>query len=206
MLPLMDAPDTRHKLLKAAYELMISRGYSATGVGDICEAAGVSKGSFYHFFATKEECAIAVMQAHGQEADEVLARDLEIRGLTGPAAALEYVRRFEDRSQDYFCDGCIIGTFALELAKTHPDLRKEIEGQLNEFTDQLEKGIKPIYANGIPPGAPTTRELADQMLIAIEGGVVLSKAYGDLTYVSRAVRGFRLYLETLVPTAAKISH
>ena len=201
----MEPTDTRRKLLTAAYELMIAQGYSATGVGEICEAAGVSKGSFYHFFDTKEACAIAVLSFHGEEADAIMARQLDLHGLSGPEAAIEYIRLFEANAEDFFCDGCLIGTFALELAKTHPTLRKEVERQLEEFINQLESALKPLYPDGVPPGAPTTRELAEQMLVAIEGGVVLSKAFGDVSRISKAIRGFRLYAESLASPTARIA-
>ena len=59
----MSEPKTKDKLIEAALRLMLAKGYPATTVDEICASAGVSKGSFYHFFATKEELALAAVQA-----------------------------------------------------------------------------------------------------------------------------------------------
>src|SRR5262245_56780732 len=53
---------TRQKLLDAAQELMLAKGYTATSVDEICETAGLTKGSFFHYFEGKEHLARLVAQ------------------------------------------------------------------------------------------------------------------------------------------------
>ena len=57
----MSEIDTKESLLAAAKKLFLTRGYAGTSVDAICSQAKVSKGSFYHFFDTKEELALAVL-------------------------------------------------------------------------------------------------------------------------------------------------
>src|SRR6185369_4316728 len=52
---------SKEKLVRAARNLMLAQGYPVTSVDDIIEAAGVSKGSFYHYFDSKEELALTAM-------------------------------------------------------------------------------------------------------------------------------------------------
>ncbi|MBW8705889.1 HTH-type transcriptional repressor NemR [Streptomyces sp. MBT84] len=56
--------DAKERILTAAQSLIEQRGYSALGVAEICKAAGVPKGSFYYFFDSKEELALAVLDEH----------------------------------------------------------------------------------------------------------------------------------------------
>ena len=58
--------NARSRLLETAMQLMYARGYSAVGVQEICAQAGVNKGSFYHFFPSKQALILAVIEAHGQ--------------------------------------------------------------------------------------------------------------------------------------------
>ena len=64
----------KEKLLKAAFSLMVSRGYPATTVDEICSEAGVSKGSFYHSFKTKEELGLAVLDDYFASAVATMSR------------------------------------------------------------------------------------------------------------------------------------
>lgn len=56
--------DAKDRLIAAAMELMYARGYTAVGVQEICDRAGVNKGSFYHFFPSKQALVLAVIEAH----------------------------------------------------------------------------------------------------------------------------------------------
>ena len=65
--------DSRNKLLDAAVTLIRTRGYEATRVDDVCAAAGVTKGSFFHHFKTKEDLAHAAAQRFADRADALFA-------------------------------------------------------------------------------------------------------------------------------------
>ena len=58
----------KEKLVKGALQLMLSKGYAGTTVDEICEAAGVSKGSFYYSFKTKEDIGVAALESFHLEA------------------------------------------------------------------------------------------------------------------------------------------
>ena len=68
-----DAPPSRTRLLSAAIDLVRVHGYNATRVEDVCAAAGVTKGSFFHHFASKEELAIAAAGVWNQGAAQLFA-------------------------------------------------------------------------------------------------------------------------------------
>ncbi len=176
---------------------MLGQGYAATGVGEICQRANVSKGSFYHFFETKQQCAIEMLRQHMAEAEQVIEGGLDLSGLDGAEAAIAYVRHIEQLSEDIFEHGCLIGAFALELAETHPELQREVSLIFGVITDRYEQVLAPLAESCRRSGGPSARQLAEQMLAVIEGGVVLSKAHRDIRHVSQGLRTFRHYLESL---------
>lgn len=196
----MNSNDSRTAILHACYRLMLAKGYSAAGVDEICRAAGMSKGSFYHFFESKQACALAMLDQHMAEAQAVFERSLDVAGLDPVAAALAYVEQFERLSGELLGDGCLIGSFALELAETHPELRERVSGIFHGMTADFARVLAPLAGKG--PAGPTAEELAEQMLLVIEGGVVLSKAHREGRFVAQGLRLFRQYLETLRPAPA----
>src|SRR5450755_2427776 len=71
--PVPKRTDTKIKLLNAALRTIRTKGYGASTVDDICHAAGVSKGSFFHYFTSKEDLALAVAAHFSARADALFA-------------------------------------------------------------------------------------------------------------------------------------
>ena len=66
--------DARERLVESCQALMHEKGYTAVGVGEVCSRAGVNKGSFYHFFPSKQDLALTVIDQFGKEASSVNVR------------------------------------------------------------------------------------------------------------------------------------
>lgn len=191
-------PDTKTRLLEATYSLMVSKGYPATSIDEICERAGVSKGSVYHFFKSKEQLTLAMLEYHMSGAKNEIEHGLDLEGCDGPERAVRYVKHVEERAEDVWRDGCLIGSMALELAETNPEIRQRVSAIFRGMTDDFEKLFTPLCQAHTGPDTPPPRELAEQFLMVIEGGVVLSKAHQDKRKVPQALRCFRRYLDSLL--------
>lgn len=189
--------DTRTRLLDATYTLMLRKGYPSTSVDEICQAAEVSKGSFYHFFKSKQELALAMLAHHMDGAIEEIEKGLDLEEVEGPEQTVRYVKHVEDGAEELWRDGCLIGSFALELAETHPEIRETVSRVFRDLVDHMEKVFRPLCEAHPGPDTPPPRELAEQFIMAIEGGVVLSRAHHDRRYVPQAIRSFRRYVEKL---------
>ena len=115
---------TREKLLAAAEQLMLTKGFVATTVDEICAAAGLTKGGFFHYFKSKEELGKAALdrfchvrlklmqESPSQKKKDPLERvygwvDFAIEMSKSPMAK----------------NGCLLGNFAQELSDTHPAMR-----------------------------------------------------------------------------------
>ena len=119
-----NSAETRTRLLDAARDVIRAKGYSASTVDDICAAAGVSKGSFFHHFAGKEQLGIAAMDQFGTMATAIFAA-APYRKLPDPRdRVLGYVDfRASMLHGEIAQYTCLFGTSVQEVYATHPDIR-----------------------------------------------------------------------------------
>jgi len=113
--------ESKNKLLNSALNAIRAKGYSATTVDDICHAAGVTKGSFFHHFRTKDDLALAAA-AHWSEMTEGLFAAAPYSSLADPLdRLLGYVDfrvgLLRGELPDYTC---YLGTLLQEVYATHP--------------------------------------------------------------------------------------
>lgn len=188
--------ESKERLLAAAKELFLARGYAATTVDAICEKAGLTKGSFYHFFESKEELGLAVLDWSLQRGGRILAEGPH-REIADPAErALAFVDHIANCSPELWSGGCLLGAFALELADTKPRMQEAVSTMFQAVTDNFAAMLEPLAHGAGDPG-PTATELADQLLGTLEGSIVLAKAHRDPSRIPKAIRGFRAALATL---------
>jgi TetR/AcrR family transcriptional regulator, transcriptional repressor for nem operon len=187
-------PPARRRLLQAAQALIISQGFPATTVDDICRAAGLTKGSFFHYFANKEELGAAVLD-HFWE-----SRLADMTG--GPAARqkdplkrlLGYVDLARRRPR---ADGCMLGIFAVELARTSPDLHARCRGHFEGWIRLMEGEMREAKTLHCPKASFDPKALAEHFVGVFEGAVVLAKAHKDWEYARRSLDQFGRYMKTL---------
>ena len=178
---------TKEKLLEAAQTLMLSKGYPATTVDEICELAGVSKGSFYHFFDTKETLGLAVLEAF-QARNSRLINDGPQALVDDPVdRALELLDHLMATAEDMWGSGCLLGNFALDLADTHPTIREAVSDIFQGVADTLAEGMAPLGTEG----GHSAGEIAEEFIVVVEGSLILAKAHQDWSYVTRALERFR---------------
>ncbi|MGA7882805.1 MAG: TetR/AcrR family transcriptional regulator [Terrimicrobiaceae bacterium] len=192
------ANESRERLLAGAKQLFLARGYAGTTVDAICEKAELTKGSFYHFFDSKEELALAVLDWSLQRGGQVLARGGPNQIADPVERAFAFLEHLEECSPELWSGGCLLGSFALELADTNPRMQQAVAEMFQAVTDDFAEKLQPIAAHCAGNPAPTAAELADTLLGTLEGSIVLAKAHRDLTRIPKAIRGFRLSLGGLV--------
>lgn len=187
----------RDKLLGASLNLFLERGYNATSVDEICAQAGVSKGSFYHFFDSKEDLGLAALDAYYRRGVGRL--------LSGPfnqendplKRLFSYLKQTEELCLDFWGRGCLMGSFAVDLAVTHPSIRLQVADRFEQLTREISSLFEPLAD---PDGGhPTAFELAEGYLEALQGSIVLAQAFEDPDRIRRALQRFRSRLEASLP-------
>ncbi|OBF93898.1 TetR family transcriptional regulator [Mycobacterium sp. 852014-52450_SCH5900713] len=169
-------PEVRRLLLSAGLELVHSRGFSASGVKDITDAAGVPKGSFYAYFASKEAFAAAILEHYWADIE---ARLLPILGEAGPAP--DRITRFfhalaDEHEAGDFMLGCLIGNLSLEMGGSSEPVRAELVRILDRWgaalTECVQSGQR--RSGGVRRDLPAP-ELASQLIEAWEGAALRGK-------------------------------
>jgi TetR/AcrR family transcriptional repressor of nem operon len=188
-------PQTRQKLLDAAQALMRTKGYTATSVDEICEAAGVTKGSFFHYFEGKEHLGrvvaqhySAAMQARFQSAPYHQLEDPLDRVYGRVDFFLAFARSPEANN------GCLLGTFLQELSATHPGIRAVCADCLAEGMKTFQQDIEAARAKYVPDAKWSAQGLAEHMFAVAQGAIILAKAKQDPRAMEACLMHFREYL------------
>lgn len=176
--------DTRERLIATAAGLWHARSYADVGVSEICEAADVRKGSFYHFFPSKRDLALAVID----ERWERLGLGAMAPILTGPLAPLDRLRALIERglqmqaelraAGDGGAPGCSFGNLAVELSTVDEVLRERLERLFGDWAALIRGALDDAVAAGEIHPIDTGRA-ARAMLAYIEGLAVLVKTSND---------------------------
>lgn len=189
--------DARNKLLDAAMHVFRAKGYAASSVDDLCAAAGVTKGAFFHHFRSKEEIAVAAAAHFGEMAEGLFAA-APYRTLPAPRdRVLAYVdfrgSILGGELADYTC---LLGTLVQETYATHPAIREACEREIVGHATTLEPDIAAaLAAAGRPSGA--ARGLAIHIQTVLQGAFVLAKATGGPETAAESLRHLRRYLAFL---------
>jgi TetR/AcrR family transcriptional regulator, transcriptional repressor for nem operon len=195
--------DKRERLLAAARQAMLEKGYPATTVDQICAMAGVTKGAFFHYFDSKEAVGRAVVERFVAELIQAF-QEGTFRDLDDP---LERVVAYVDFTagvcrQAILKDGCILGLFSQELAATKPDIRGFCEQSFRGWAHDLKGILDEATARHEPSTDIDTESLAEQFIALVEGALILRRAYSDPHVVERTLNHFRDYVRLLFESSA----
>ncbi len=194
----MNRTSTREKLVATALELMLAKGYTSTSVDEVCAKAGVSKGSFYHFFDSKEGIGLAILEHYFDSSRETFYSGDFLEEPDPVRRMVKFLKNTEESANRLWRDGCILGNFAVDLSATHPKIRKEVSRILSEVANGIARVLEPVNMLVDDREGQTAVHLAEQYLATIEGGVILSRAHNDWSYLQRCLHGFRMYIESLI--------
>jgi TetR/AcrR family transcriptional regulator, transcriptional repressor for nem operon len=143
------AADTRARLLQAGSELVVQKGFNGCGLSEILTAAGVPKGSFYHYFGSKEEFGVALIEHTRDGYLEDLKPILGDRKLT-PLARLR--RIFEVCRDECAADGpppeCLIAKIGLETAHLSAVVHAAVRCAYQQWSALLAQVIREGQAAG----------------------------------------------------------
>jgi len=175
--------NAREQLIEATHTLMRRRGYGAIGVAQICAVAEVRKGSFYHFFASKEALTVAALrEAWAAErrswralVDSTIPAVDRLEALVGSQVSAQC----EAKKGSGSVVGCLYGNLALEIGPDDDPVRaclaEIFEDQVAIIHDVLKAGV----ADGSINDARAGRETARALLAQLEGMVMFAKLHDD---------------------------
>ena len=198
----------RQRLLEAALRLVREKGYAATTVDDLCAAAGVTKGAFFHHFRSKEELGVAAARHWADETTALFAA----APYHAPAAPLDRVLAYLEFRAALIRGTtaeftCLVGTMVQETFATSPAIRDACWASIAGHAATLEADLAAALA--ARDGAPgvTARSLALHTQAVLQGAFILAKAGDDPDLALDAIAHLRRYLLLLLgPQADHRNH
>jgi TetR/AcrR family transcriptional regulator, transcriptional repressor for nem operon len=196
--------ESKRKLLDAAFDLIRTKGYSATRVEDICEAAGVTKGSFFHHFKSKEDLALEAA-AYWTAVTSELFREAPYHAAADPLdrllAYVNFRRELLRGELPHFT--CLAGTMVQEVYATWPAIRDACAASITGHAATLEPDIAAAMEKYGVGGDWTAQSLALHTQAVIQGALLLAKAQGGAAVAAESLDHLRRYIELLFANRAQ---
>jgi TetR/AcrR family transcriptional repressor of nem operon len=194
--------DARTRLLEAARDTIRTKGFNATSVDELCAAAGVTKGSFFHHFSSKEALGIAAAEYWAESTSAFFAA-APYHAPTDPLGrVLAYVAfRKSIISGDLVQSSCLVGTMVEEVYATSPDIRAacaaSIFGHAATLEADFEAALRTRDVTSAVSHAVTAASLARHTQTVIQGAFVLAKAANDAALAREGLDHLERYLRLL---------
>jgi TetR/AcrR family transcriptional repressor of nem operon len=138
--PTRNPAQTRQRLLDATLRLMLQQGFAASTVDQICAEAGVTKGSFFHYFESKEAIAKAAVDAFAQVGTDLYSpawSDPSLDPLEQLHRLLDIMITFNQRPDEPCV--CMVGMMSQELSRTNPEMRAICDRHLTDWADRVTR-------------------------------------------------------------------
>jgi TetR/AcrR family transcriptional regulator, transcriptional repressor for nem operon len=188
----------REKLLDATFALIRAKGYSATSVDDLCAAAGVTKGAFFHHFKSKDDLAVAAANQWSETTGALFA--------AAPYHAhpdpLDRVLGYLDFRKSLLQGGvrdftCLAGTMLQEAYDTHPGIRAACDASISGHAVRIEADIaEAMQLHGVKADW-TAESLALHTQAVLQGAFILAKAKGGPEVAAQSIDHLRRYIAFL---------
>lgn len=197
MIPAESQHESKVKFLDAALRVIRARGYTATRIEDICEAAGLTKGSFFHHFKSKEDLALAAADQFAAMADRMFAGAPYQDAADPLDRLLGYVdfrtAILQGDLPDYTC---LLGMMVQEVYDTNPAIRAACEKHISAHAATLANDIAEAKVRYVPEAKWTPDSFALFTQAVIQGAFVLAKARHGPEIAAECLGHLRRYLET----------
>jgi TetR/AcrR family transcriptional repressor of nem operon len=189
--------EARSRLIEAARRLVRHRGFAATSVDELCAAAGVTKGAFFHHFPSKEALGVALIDDWTQTTGVMFASH-PYNFLPDP---LDRVFGYLDLRREILAQpipdfSCVAGTSVQEAFESSPPIRTAAERSIRSGFGHVLPHLEQALAANPVPGV-TAESLAQQFQIATQGGIILAKALNDPAPAREAFDHLERYLRLL---------
>lgn len=168
--------ETRERLVRCGIELLTEKGFASTGIDEVLKKVGVPKGSFYHYFSSKDDFGRAVIDGYAA----YFANKLDHWLLNENRAPLERLHDFVEDGKNGlkrfdFRRGCLIGNMGQELGSTHEEFRTPLDDVFLDWQHRVERCLKAAITAGELSAKADCGKIAAFFWIGWEGAVLRSK-------------------------------
>jgi TetR/AcrR family transcriptional regulator, transcriptional repressor for nem operon len=176
--------DAGERLIGAAREVMYASSYEAATVDELCATAGVTKSSFYHFFASKQDLLLAAMDSRWEWMLETILKPAFANDVPPQERILRFFDVMMERQQlqkdnGGHMRGCPLGNLTLEMSTQDEVIRSRVEYFFDQWLKYVEGVLRDAKEQGVVPSTLDTAVTARALLAYFEGVVLLAKGRND---------------------------
>lgn len=183
--------ETRELLVRAGLEALTEKGFSSTGIDEVLKRVGVPKGSFYHYFESKEAFGAELIEHYASYFGYKLERHF-----TDPSMKpLDRLRAFVDDAREGmarhdFRRGCLIGNLGQEMATLPESFRVRLNAVFSDWERRLARCLDAAKQQGEIPASVDCEDTAAFFWIGWEGAVLRAKLERRSAPLDIFARGF----------------
>ncbi len=168
---------TKEKILEHGARLVYKKGFNHTGIGEILKAAQVPKGSFYHYFPSKDDFGLELLDFFAVMAASIGLAGLYDQSLSPLNRLKTYFQAYIDNYEKFsFKGGCPIGNLCLEMSDQNPAFRDKLTGILEQMQSAVAKVLEEARDQGDVPQDLAVEDTAHFIVSAWEGSILQMKA------------------------------
>ena len=193
---------TRERIMDIAYESIVQKGFAATSIEELVEAAGITKSGFFYHFKDKNDLARQLFErflaedAGILETLEARARELSDDPLQSFLIFLNiYAQMMDD--METLHPGCMVATVTYQERMFDADVRQMNVDYLRRMRDRFARWLDEIIALHPPKTDVNAGDLSDLMNVIVEGAIIQSKALKDESLMGKQTRLYRNYIRML---------
>ena len=187
--------DKKQEILQRGFEVMYSKGYHATSIQDIVDAAGIPKGSFYHYFRTKQQFTLDALALYTDLLNQEMSKILMDTRLPPLKRILKL---YQDRINFYHSHnyglGCFAGNLTQEVADTNESLRVAVDAFFIQNRSLIVDCLNEAQHNGELPTSHNTEDMAEFIVNSYEGALLRMKS----VHSAKPLFTFQKFLEELL--------
>lgn len=194
--------DTRRAILDTAQRIMAHKGYAAVGINEILIEAGVPKGSFYHYFGSKDAFGEAMMKAYFTDYLADMDRIFAEAGLTSAQRLMKYWERWYGMQRFDDCQGkCLTVKLGAEVSDLSKSMRLALAEGTTEIIDRLERIIGSGAEDGSLTIAGNARTVATSLCHMWIGASIMAKIHRQPASLDTAMATTRQMLNICLSPA-----
>jgi TetR/AcrR family transcriptional repressor of nem operon len=203
-MPATQQHSAKDKILDAALSVIRTKGYAASTVDDLCAAAGVTKGAFFHHFKSKEDLAVAAADYWSERSGGLFAGAPYRKHADPLDRLLGYIDFRKTLLRGELPEfTCLVGTMVQETYDSNPAIRDACARSFTTHAAEIEADIREaIEKHRINPPW-TAASLALYTQAVLQGAFIIAKAKGNAKDAAACVDHLRRYVELLFNRAPR---